>query len=122
MQHVLGLTTFPLFSVAAAHAHDFANADERVEHSAALMFLFALGAIATYTASELIEAYGLSSLFLLIWARHDTLLIYGLYLLGVRSTVKEKNTLPLRTAGQFHNGALVKTAERRKIIFSDHLI
>ena len=43
---VFGLTTFPIFSVAAAHAHDFANANERVELSAALMFFFALGAIA----------------------------------------------------------------------------
>ena len=42
-----GLTTFPIYSVAAAHAHDFASDDERVELSAALMFFFALGAIAS---------------------------------------------------------------------------
>ena len=40
---LFGLTTFPIYSVAAAHAHDFASADERVELSAAaLMFLFAV--------------------------------------------------------------------------------
>ncbi|MEL6211073.1 MAG: MFS transporter, partial [Pseudomonadota bacterium] len=52
---VFGLTTFPIYSVAAAHAHDFADSSERVELSAALMFYFALGAIAApFTASALI--------------------------------------------------------------------
>ena len=31
---LFGLTTFPIYSVAAAHAHDFATSDERVELSA----------------------------------------------------------------------------------------
>jgi MFS family permease len=35
---LFGLTTFPIYSVAAAHAHDFASSEERVELSAALMF------------------------------------------------------------------------------------
>ncbi|MGA0924558.1 MAG: MFS transporter, partial [Lutimaribacter sp.] len=43
---LFGLTTFPIYSIAAAHAHDFASAEERVELSAALMFHYALGAIA----------------------------------------------------------------------------
>ena len=42
---LFGLTTFPIYSVAAAHAHDFASSEERVELSAALMFWFAAGAI-----------------------------------------------------------------------------
>ena len=42
-----GLTTFPIFSVATAHAHDFADPDECVDLSAALMFFYALDAIAT---------------------------------------------------------------------------
>ena len=88
---VFGLTTLPIFSVAAAHAHDFANANARVELSAALMFFFALGAItAPYRVSELIEAYGPSALFLLIGAGHVTLVIYGLYRMGVRPTVEKK--------------------------------
>ena len=41
-----GFTTFPIYSVAAAHAHDFASLGERVELSASLLFYYAIGAIA----------------------------------------------------------------------------
>ena len=44
---LFGFTTYPIFSVAAAHAHDFATSAERVELSAALMFFYAIGAIAS---------------------------------------------------------------------------
>ena len=58
-----GLTTFPIYSVAASHAHDFASSSERVELSAALMFWFAVGAIfAPYLASVLIEGFGPAAL------------------------------------------------------------
>ncbi len=76
---LFGLTTFPIYSVAAAHAHDFASDEERVELSAALMFHFALGAIAApYIASILIEAYGPKSFFILMAAGHLVLVIFGL--------------------------------------------
>ena len=74
-----GLTTFPIYSVAAAHAHDFASADERVELSAALMFFFAAGAIfAPYLASVLIENYGSGALFVMISVAHAVLVVFGL--------------------------------------------
>ena len=74
-----GLTTFPIYSVAAAHAHDFASADERVELSAALMFFFAAGAIfAPYLASVLIENYGSGALFMMISVAHAVLVVFGL--------------------------------------------
>ena len=64
---VFGLFSFPIFSVSAAHANDFATSDQRVELSAALMFFYALGAIAApYLASELIEAYGPGAMFSMI--------------------------------------------------------
>ena len=76
---LFGLTTFPIYSVAAAHAHDFANSDERVELSAALMFWFAMGAIAApYGAAVLIENYGPQALFIMLAAGHATLIIFGL--------------------------------------------
>ncbi|MDW4496635.1 MFS transporter [Sulfitobacter sp. D35] len=75
---VFGATTFPIYSVAAAHAHDFASDEERVELSAALMFYFALGAIAApYLASYLIELYGPDAMFMLIAAGHALLVIFG---------------------------------------------
>ncbi|MDX5383649.1 MAG: MFS transporter [Rhodobacterales bacterium] len=82
---LFGATTFPIYSVAAAHAHDFADASERVELSAALMFFFALGAIAApLMASTLIEAYGPSAMFVMIGAGHAVLVIFGLIRMRMR--------------------------------------
>ncbi|KIN69026.1 Major facilitator superfamily protein [Sulfitobacter donghicola DSW-25 = KCTC 12864 = JCM 14565] len=75
---LFGLTTFPIFSVAAAHAHDFASSDERVELSAALMFWFALGAIAApYGAALLIEKFGPEALFAMLAAGHGLLILFS---------------------------------------------
>lgn len=83
---LFGLTTFPIYSVAAAHAHDFATSEERVELSAALMFWFALGAIAApYIASALIEAFGPDALFAMISLGHMMLILFGLSRMRVRS-------------------------------------
>ncbi|MEH6521639.1 MFS transporter [Sulfitobacter sp.] len=76
---LFGLTTFPIYSVAAAHAHDFASSDERVELSAALMFWFAMGAIAApYGASILIDNYGPKALFIMLAAGHLGLIIFSI--------------------------------------------
>ncbi len=81
-----GLTTFPVYSVAAAHAHDFATEDQRVELSAALMFFYALGAIAApYTTSALIGSFGPAALFYFISAGHVALVVFGLSRMRVRS-------------------------------------
>jgi MFS family permease len=83
---LFGLTTFPIYSVAAAHAHDFADSTERVELSAALMFYFAVGAIAApFTASALIDAYGPAALFAMISAGHGLLILFGLTRMRARA-------------------------------------
>ena len=83
---LFGMTTFPIYSVAAAHAHDFASDEERVELSAALMFFFALGAIASpYLSSALLSAYG-PALFTMIGAGHALLVIFGLTRMRARPT------------------------------------
>lgn len=75
---IFGVTTFPIYSISAAHAHDWARDDQRIELSAALMFFFALGAIAAPLAtSALIAAYGPGALFWFIAAAHLGLLAYG---------------------------------------------
>lgn len=85
---VFGLTTFPIFSVAAAHAHDFADSSERVELSAALMFFFALGAIAApYLASFLIARFGPAAMFALIAVGHVFLVIFGIARMRSRPSV-----------------------------------
>ena len=73
-----GLTTIPIYSVSCAHAHDYAEAHERIELSAAHMFLYAVGAIASpLLASWLIAAYGPGAMFMLIGAAHVLLVIFG---------------------------------------------
>ena len=75
---LFGFATFPIYSVAASHAHDFANDLERVELSAALMFLYAVGAIASpLTVSLLIEAFGPSAMFVFVSAAHALLILFG---------------------------------------------
>jgi MFS family permease len=82
---LFGATTFPIYSVAAAHAHDFADTSERVELSAALMFFFALGAIAApLMASTLIEVYGPSAMFIMIGTGHAVLVVFGLIRMRMR--------------------------------------
>jgi len=83
---VFGLTTFPIYSVSAAHAHDFARPDQRVELSAALMFWFAIGAIAApYVSSRLIDAYGPGALFTMIALAHLVLVVFGLARMRARA-------------------------------------
>ncbi len=82
---LFGMTTFPIYSVAAAHAHDFAEDHERVELSAALMFFFAVGAIAApWLASVLIDAYGPAALFSMIATAHLILVIFGVIRMRMR--------------------------------------
>ena len=84
---LFGFATFPIYSVSAAHAHDFAADDERVELSAALMFLYALGAIASpWTVSALIDAFGPSAMFAFVSAAHLFLIVFGLIRMRKRDT------------------------------------
>ncbi|PYG33262.1 MFS transporter [Pelagimonas varians] len=88
---VFGLTTFPIFSVSAAHAHDFASNEDRVELSAALMFWYACGAIAApWLASTLIETYGPPALFIMIALGHGALVVFGLIRGRARPGVTER--------------------------------
>jgi MFS family permease len=82
---LFGATTMPIYSVATAHAHDFAEDAERVELSAALMFLYAIGAIASpLIASSLIDAFGPAAMFVFISASHLALVIFSLLRMRAR--------------------------------------
>lgn len=88
---LFGFTSFPIYSVAAAHAHDFAESHERVELSAALMFWFAAGAIAApLAASVLIDAFGPPALFAMIAVGHVILVVFGLIRMRARSTPEDR--------------------------------
>ncbi|WP_428928434.1 MFS transporter [Marinibacterium sp. SX1] len=82
---IFGMTSFPIYSIASAHAHDFADSHERVELSAALMFFYAVGAIAApYLSSLLIEGFGPYALFVMIAVAHAGLVIFGLVRMAAR--------------------------------------
>jgi MFS family permease len=88
---LFGFTTFPIYSVAAAHAHDFATSEMRVELSAALMFWFAVGAIASpFVSSQLIESFGASALFVTVAVVHLLLAVIGIVRMRARPTVEDK--------------------------------
>lgn len=112
---LFGLTTFPIYSVAAAHAHDFADDSERVELSAALMFYFALGAIAApFTASSLIESYGPPALFAMIAVGHGALILFGLIRMGKRDAPEDRTRYIYTPRTSFLVGRLTRRSRDRK--------
>lgn len=111
---LFGLTTFPIYSVAAAHAHDFADSSERVELSAALMFYFAVGAIAApFTASALIEAYGPAALFAMISVGHGMLILFGLLRMRKRDTPATRTRYVYAPRTSFLVGRLLGRSRER---------
>jgi MFS family permease len=105
---LFGVATFPIFSVAAAHAHDFAASHERVELSAALMFLYAIGAIASpYLASVLIERFGSGAMFVFISAAHVVLIAFGLYRMRQRPTEAARTPYVIAPRTSFVIGRLL---------------
>ncbi|WP_368184486.1 MFS transporter [Aestuariibius sp. HNIBRBA575] len=105
---LFGLTAFPIFSISAAHANDFASNEERVELSAALMFFYAIGAIAApYTTSALIDIFGPSALFVFIAMGHLVLILFGLLRMRVRDTPADKTNYVYAPRTSFQVGRLM---------------
>lgn len=106
---LFGFTTFPIYSVAAAHAHDFASSDERVELSAALMFFYATGAIAApYTAARLMDVFGAPALFVMIALGHAALVVFGLARMAARPTSATKTPYIYAPRTTFTIGRLMR--------------
>ncbi|MCC5982993.1 MAG: MFS transporter [Rhodobacteraceae bacterium] len=107
-----GFATFPIYSVAAAHAHDFANDDERVELSAALMFLYAVGAIASpVIAALLLGGFGPTGMFAFLAVSHVLLLVFGLIRMRTRPTPDSRTRYTYVPRTSFLIGRLLR---RRK--------
>ena len=91
MAALFGVTTFPIFSVSAAHANDFATPEQTVELNASLMFLYAIGAIfSPLLAANLIANFGPAALFAFISAAHVVLVVFGFARMTVRPTNADK--------------------------------
>lgn len=106
---LFGAASFPVFSVASAHANDFAESQFVVELSASLLFWYGIGAIASpLFSSVLIEHYGPSALFLFISVAHVLLAIVGLARMLSRPTVEEKTPYRYIPRTSFVLGRLFK--------------
>ena len=76
---LFGMVSFPVYSLSAAHANDFATPEQAVEISASLMFMYGLGAIASpLGASALMQSAGPEMLFIIIAIAHAALCVFGM--------------------------------------------
>ena len=109
-----GLTTFPIFSVSSAHANDFATTEQRVELAAALMFWYALGAIASpYISSTLIQQFGPGALFAFVALGHAFLIVFGLARMRSRPTPDERTNYVYAPRTSFTIGRLLKGSREK---------
>ncbi|MEL6774354.1 MAG: MFS transporter [Pseudomonadota bacterium] len=77
---LFGMTAFPIYSLAATYANDYAPADFVVDLNASLIFYFSVGAIAApLLAAELIALFGPGAMFDLIALGHLSLIGFALY-------------------------------------------
>ena len=114
MAGIFGITTFPIYSISAAHAHDFASNEERVELSAALMFWYATGAIAApLVASWLMEAYGPPALFFMIAVGHGVLIVFGLLRMRTRASPRIRTRYVWSPRTTFQIGRLFGKSRER---------
>lgn len=106
---LFGFVTFPIYSVAAAHAHDFTQDRDRVELSAALVFFFAVGAIASpLAASMLINAFGPDALFAFLAFGHVVLVIFGFGRMRARPTARTRTRYVYVPRTSFTIGRLLR--------------
>ncbi len=109
-----GFTSFPIFSVSSAHANDFASNDDRVELAAALMFFYAIGAIAApLVASKLIEFYGPAAMFVLIAAGHAALILFGIARMLARPTREDRTRYVWSPRTSFIIGRLTRQSRNK---------
>ena len=80
MSFLFGFTTFPIYSICAAHASDFVDQDRMMTLSASLIFLYATGAIVSpLLAGWIIGVFGPRMMFSLIAAAHVALMAFTVY-------------------------------------------
>lgn len=108
-----GVFTYPVFSVSAAHANDFAEPHQMVELNASLMFLYGIGAIfSPLIASVLIEFYGPSALFSFIALAHVFLVVFGLYRMVVHEPRRQKTPYEYVPRTSFTISKLIRRNKR----------
>ncbi len=88
---VFGLTAYPIYSISAAYANDFAEPDFVVELNAALIFFYSIGAIISPIVSAwLIALAGPGAMFSFMAAAHLALVTFTLYRMTRRSSAEPR--------------------------------
>jgi len=83
-----GFTTFPIYSICAAHANDFVKPSNMLNLSASMIFLYAIGAIVSpLIAGWIIYQFGAPMMFVFISAAHIVLMFYTVYRTFARPVV-----------------------------------
>ncbi len=86
---------------------------ERVELSAALMFLYAVGAIASpLLASVVIDAFGPSAMFVMIALAHLVLIAFGLVRMRSRPAPEDRTAYTYEPRTSFLIGRLLRRGRR----------
>ncbi|MDE0305043.1 MAG: MFS transporter [Albidovulum sp.] len=110
---IFGMTTFPIFSVGAAHASDFADPEQMVELSSSLLFLYAIGAIASPAiVAMLIAVAGPESMFVFIGIIHLALCVFSILRMGRRPSKKSRTPYVYTPRTSFLIGRLIRRRRR----------
>jgi MFS family permease len=90
-----GAVAFPLYSVSAAHANDYARPNEYVMISSGLLLMFGIGAIAgPFIAPLIMDAIGDGGLYLFAAAVHVLLALYTVIRISRRAPAPDEEHLP----------------------------
>lgn len=96
---VWGAVAFPMYSVAVAHANDYAEPDEYVMVSSGLLLMYGVGAIiGPFIASMLMAQMGATGLYTFVAAVHLLLAVYVTRRMLARSTTPKEHTMTFSDA------------------------
>jgi len=110
---IFGMTTFPIFSVGAAHASDFADPEQMVDLSSSLLFLYAVGAIVSpFLSSALIVLAGPESMFVFIAVVHLVLCMFALIRMRLPRSRKQRTPYVYTPRTSFLIGRLIRRRRR----------
>ena len=87
---IFGLATYPIYSIASAHANDYVEPKYMVELSASLILYYTIGAIVSpLLVSSIVAAFNPSAMFAFIAFAHVVLCLFGLFRMTKRPAVSQ---------------------------------
>jgi MFS family permease len=87
---VFGAVSFPMYSLALAHANDYLEKDQMLGASSKLVFIYGAGAIAgPLLAGSLMNTYGAGGFMMFMLAVYGLLSVFGIYRMARRPETPE---------------------------------